>query len=113
MRREDAVVHDEVDVRARDEHGELFEELQGLEDQVAGPSAHGVLSAKRRGLKELRQLLRLLPGPEALGEMDGRDPLQQEGRLPVAAPADFPPREATGRAAHLIDEVLPRVPMRQ
>ena len=36
MRREDAVVQDEVYVRAGDQSGELFEELQGLEDQVAG-----------------------------------------------------------------------------
>ena len=36
MRREDAVVQDEVYVRVRDQRGELFEELQGLEDQVAG-----------------------------------------------------------------------------
>jgi len=36
MRREDAVVEHEVDARARDQGGELFEELQGLEDQVAG-----------------------------------------------------------------------------
>jgi BMFP domain-containing protein YqiC len=36
MRREDAVVQDEVYASARDQDGELFEELQGLEEQVAG-----------------------------------------------------------------------------
>mgnify|MGYP001608848590 CR=1 FL=1 len=58
MRREDPVVEHEIDARARDQGGELFQELQGLEEQVAG-------AVGPRGLE--RQADAAVPGePEAV-----------------------------------------------